>query len=944
MSESLEIDRELLGLVVDRTIRPAIVEGGRLAEGAPEGYHHHKVLPATVPLLTRDSIEADPVGAVDAALKAHVNLLSQFELMHATTFFGETPESPDVVGRRVLDLLYGEDGLAERVDRFTAWAQMDDRADGAGRSANATVASYLLAASQPDRYAFCKPSVYTPAAKALLGKAVGSGSPGSRVAHTTAFYREALSLLRDSHGLPFEDLMHVHIAFYVVKQDDLFPGWKELQDVQASGELAETFEAILADYVRARREDRCAKDNDDGKTHPIWALFERAAELLRTSDALKRHPHVKVDWSVGKGLWARVPWIALMDDRETTSTQRGTYVVYLFREDATGVYLTLNQGVTDVMNEHGRRKGRYVLADRAQQLRDASSQLEGAGFTLDSDIDLRPSGSLGAAYEDSTVAYTLYAREHMPKDGRLLGDLGAMLDAYASVRALYFQADGARPYREGALVPPMSAVFESRDEAEWAFGLLRRTLGLLGVDGPGDPRVAVTMPRAHKGTVLRLNFGAWIVLDFRGRGPLAAGVGITLPVQSAEAFPTAEQAEEAFSSSDPGDPMAIHRVGTSAMRMMRDSEEAVFEEAMTRIRDRFAAGHKSSYRTAHQPNLEKAVFDDELRDALFRGEIALAQSVATGNPRVRDEITTTPAGRLLLNRKNVILYGPPGTGKTRESLGIAGLWKEWQGEDTVEQVTFHPTFAYEDFVEGFRPDPDDGTFKRRDGIFVQLCDRARDDEDRQYLLLIDEINRGDVSRILGELVTGLEKDKRGAHAARRLPYSQRPFWVPPNLHVLGTMNTADRSISLMDVAVRRRFAFVETPPDPSVLATAEGHVHEVEGVALAALLRALNERLHGVGVDQDRAIGHSYLLLREVPGNALDRLANRLRYDVVPMVEEYCYADRQLMRDVLGALVREDGRVDETVFNDRGRLVRALRRIAGTNAAEASEAGDEDDA
>lgn len=760
----VEIDRELLARAVERTIRPAIVEGGRLADGEPEGYHHHKVLPTTVPLLTRESIEADPLGAVDAALKAHVNLLSRFELMYAITFFHDTSESAESVREHLLDLLYGGDDLAERVDRFTDWAHMDDRDNGDGRNANATVASYLLAASQPDRYAFCKPSVYTPAAKALLGEAVGADSPGERVAHATAFYRAALPLLRDVHGLPFEDLMHVHIAFYVVKQDDLFPDWKELQEGLTSGELAETFEAILRDYERVRREEPFGKEDEDGNVRTMWALFERAAETLRRSSAVCRHPHVQVSWSAGKGNWSGVPWIALMDERETDTTRAGRYVVYLFRKDMTGVYLTLNQGVTIPIRERGQTDGRELLAVRAQQIRASTPQLEGAGFTLDGDIDLRAGHGPGANYEVSTVAYTLYERNRVPQDGRLLDDLSAVLDAYGSV------VGGEVPYY-------------------------------------GD----------DEGT-------GWVADD-----------------------------------------------------------------------------------------------------------------------AARELIAAEPAGRLLLDRKNVILYGPPGTGKTRASLELARHWKRWQGEDTVEQVTFHPTFAYEDFVEGFRPDPDDGTFKRRDGVFVQLCDRARDDEDRQYLLLVDEINRGDVSRILGELVTGLEKDKRGAHAARRLPYSQRPFWVPPNLHVLGTMNTADRSISLMDVAVRRRFAFVETPPDPDVLAGAEGYVHDVEGVPLEALLRALNERLHGVGVDRDRAIGHSYLLLREVPGDALDRLADRLRYDVVPMVEEYCYADRQLMRDVLGALVREDGRVDETVFGDRDRLVRALQKIAGVGGSQ-NVGGDDEDA
>lgn len=300
-------------------------------------------------------------------------------------------------------------------------------------------------------------------------------------------------------------------------------------------------------------------------------------------------------------------------------------------------------------------------------------------------------------------------------------------------------------------------------------------------------------------------------------------------------------------------------------------------------------------------------------------------------------VESDPVGRLVLRRKNVVLYGPPGTGKTHASLALAEKWRRSYGEGSVLQVTFHPTFAYEDFIEGFRPDKS-GRFERRDGIFIQACDLAHAEADRQFLLIIDELNRGDVARLFGELITLIEPDKRHAGVSRKLPYSQRDLWVPPNLHLLGTMNTADRSISLLDVAIRRRFCFVEYRPDSLAISSSRAHHHEVAGVPLGELMDAVNRRLRTAGVDRDRAIGHSHFMIASSEARPLDVLRDRFRFDVIPLVEEYCYADRSLLRQIFDRLVTDEGSADEEVLNDDAEFGAVVREIVAAGSASTTEA------
>ncbi|RRZ88549.1 AAA family ATPase [Erwinia sp. 198] len=244
---------------------------------------------------------------------------------------------------------------------------------------------------------------------------------------------------------------------------------------------------------------------------------------------------------------------------------------------------------------------------------------------------------------------------------------------------------------------------------------------------------------------------------------------------------------------------------------------------------------------------------------------------------------------------------PEAQEESAELLALSKQLKQQPAEsETIsryEFVTFHQAYSYEDFVEGIRPELDEDSgelsYSPQDGVFRRICQRAEADPLHRYAIFIDEINRGNVAKIFGELITLIETDKRtsGDKGMRiTLPYSREPFGVPENLDIYGTMNTADRSIALMDTALRRRFRFKELMPDSSKIAGSDdaGNILDEDGnqINLRRLLDAMNHRIRFL-LSRDLMLGHAYLC----PVANLTQLKTVFLNQFIPLLQEYFYED-----------------------------------------------------
>ena len=260
---------------------------------------------------------------------------------------------------------------------------------------------------------------------------------------------------------------------------------------------------------------------------------------------------------------------------------------------------------------------------------------------------------------------------------------------------------------------------------------------------------------------------------------------------------------------------------------------------------------------------------------------------------------------VLRAKKNIILQGAPGVGKTFAAKRLAYSMMGVKDAERVMMVQFHQSYSYEDFIEGFRPNAQG--FDLEKGAFYNFCKNAKDDSDNDYFFIIDEINRGNLSKIFGELFMLIENDKRGPRNTLQLLYSHELFYVPSNVYLIGMMNTADRSLAMLDYALRRRFAFFDLRPafdTESFIAYQEGLASEKFDRLISCVVK-LNEAIASdESLGDGFCIGHSYFCRMSPDDVTDDKLSAIVNYELVPMLREYWFDEPTKVDEWAGKLRR----------------------------------------
>ena len=605
-------------------------------------------------------------------------------------------------------------------------------------------------------------------------------------------------------------------------------------ETSARPTISRGIEQILAEYGAARSEQF-------GSSAAIWRTFEALNDAFTASRPVTSRPTLSVRWSAGQGNWARVPWIAFLDARETRTTQRGVYPVLLFREDLTGVYLTIAQGVT----EPGRQGQRALVAHLdmvAFEVRRQSPELRAAGFQLDSTVDLRTSANLGRRYEHSVIAHKLYQAGQVPDDSAVSRDLEAALVAYD--RYIENSSDTEAP-TETKRANAFMIYVGNASETNLQVGLRRGVWGF--PDRPNDlPALRVgdivAFASGYTGGSPRVPPREWTAHRVRrlvlGRVTRAAYVDASPVWPDEQVGGRSYEHRFAFDELDAYEDIPLG--GGAGL-----SEVAAEKLRMSAIN----RGHGYLAPIDGSSLLERAV--DQEDDAQHVSLADVVQRFAGGIEKTglvlpKDRAVACLAA--LLAKPFAIFTGLSGSGKTQLALRV-GDWFGSSGDQPRHLVVAvrpdwtgpEALFGYEDALQ---PRSVDGRAAWYVPPPLEFMLRAADDADKPYLMILDEMNLAHVERYFSDYLSAAESRENvlpnlvpeisgGTRAWRIRPGAPGLLPIPRNLWVIGTVNIDETTYMFSPKVLDRAFVFefrvtteelVPELPRPSALTAADAAV------------------------------------------------------------------------------------------------------------------------
>jgi hypothetical protein len=669
-------------------------------------------------------------------------------------------------------------------------------------------------------------------------------------------------------------------------------------------------------------------------------------------------PDLAVEGRDGTGRKTRVPWIRVYSKSRSPSATSGWYVAALFAADGSAVFLSINQGTTSFEAGSLKASATDLLEARVRWAQGIlGATIDKAGASVD-EIDLKDPVGLGAGYERANVCSYRFTRDELSDDlfrDRLRSLVGLLQELYAAEDD---PARRMAELQQSSILEPLHPVSPPLSDTAAFIQAVRGRYGPTLVESRRAAeeearqllnQLAGGMTKEQAQTLGQLfNRGEWAGVMRHNRFlPAFAGATMDRLLEPIETFNEwtgrlwRSPEEEARQAVDEvlRNPNAFPGAGRSYPTMLmylRDPHRfaiwlQVCHQGLVAISDydeprgrtggvdrylRYcAAVREFAERWGLEPQEVDAVLvaaaraAAEVKDATARrgegasggdsGEVVVdprqvysleKMAVATHLPL---DLLEEWVGLLRGRKRQALLYGPPGTGKTFVAQQLA---RHLAGDDgSIQLIQFHPSFSYEDFLEGLRPTSGSNGqvgYEVRDGVFFDFCATRAQASPGTHVFVIDELNRAELGAVLGELMTLLEY--RGREV--QLPYSQRLFSVPENVILLATMNTADRSLALVDFALRRRFHAFEMRPSRDVLESYLKARDEDTDLVLR-FFDLVQERV----ASPDYAPGHSYWMTEDLSPQGLSRV---WRYELYPYLAEYWFEHRNYLDDLNDKVTR----------------------------------------
>ncbi|WP_297983717.1 MrcB family domain-containing protein [uncultured Methanobrevibacter sp.] len=635
------------------------------------------------------------------------------------------------------------------------------------------------------------------------------------------------------------------------------------------------------------------KKNIHGTEEEYQSTQEWSKILTETIPNILKHNvegKYKIKGSYGQPKnWSYVPWIGIFDLDMTDSSQKGVYLVYLFKADLSGFYLSLCLG-TDYFEQFGKRKLDLIntASEDVKNILIDNFDLNDFEFN----IDLASNKKRPKAYEQGTVFAKYYDKNNLPSEEEFYNDLELFLEFYKFIK----------PYDLDKLYPELSDVSSTEIDVEIGEETEKPNYWIFA---PGEQ--ANNWDEQYQEGIMAIAWDIEDLKNFNSREEI--NEFIKKSYNDHKNHPNDSLCLWEFANKiKPGDIIFAKRGSNEIIGRGYVTSDYIYDETKKQYKHirkvNWVDNGSWIYKYKNQKlpqktltNMSNSSYDQKKLEIIkgFFDEKPYDDGDKYTEENFLNEVYIDDNDyeklvKLLKNKKNLIVQGAPGVGKTFLAKRLAYSRIGEKDPSRVMMVQFHQSYSYEDFVMGYRPSKDG--FELREGSFYNFCKKAEEDDENEYFFIIDEINRGNLSKIFGELFMLIENDKRGEKNKIQLLYSDELFYIPKNLYIIGLMNTADRSLALIDYALRRRFAFFDLKPGFSSkgFKSYQESLNSKEFDKLIEIMKDLNKEIKDdETLGEGFRIGHSYFCNLNKEDNIKEDLDYIIDFEIIPLLKEYWF-------------------------------------------------------